>query len=287
MSSVEFIRFYARFANLYPLQTGTTTWQDDWTAAYLDLDSGFIWRSTGWDAQSESLVGGYYTYYVREQDDFGTPGWAYFAGMPVVYHETDYRTCNIFGGGCTTHTGAIEVWTNNFRGPYNEWSHTLNSDIPIGSCPSTFGGDLGDPAANFTRVDQNGDDVELCQFYDRVIVLLFVSGMCGSCHGQAIALQEYWEEYGDEGLLPIAVITADNFDNDPSEEYVADYASSYELTYPVVGDVDEGVFETYYDPWEGEPNTVIADRDMTVDRIDTCVLEGLCASAFDRAVDLL
>ena len=53
-------------------------------------------------------------------------------------------------------------------GPANNWYHTGVSTVQdSGEC----GYNEGQQACNFTMVDQNGDDVELYQFWGQVIVL--------------------------------------------------------------------------------------------------------------------
>ena len=57
----------------------------------------------------------------------------------------------------------------NEYGPPNSWWHADTGDVPPGLQGTGF--DNGDIAHNFTLMDQNGDQVELYQFYGKVIVL--------------------------------------------------------------------------------------------------------------------
>ena len=54
-------------------------------------------------------------------------------------------------------------------GPENSWWHAAESDVP-GDLEGTGYGE-GDVAYNFLMQDQNGDEVELYQFYGQVILL--------------------------------------------------------------------------------------------------------------------
>ncbi len=54
-------------------------------------------------------------------------------------------------------------------GPENDWWHASAADVPADLAGT--GWSVGDVAHNFTFVDQNGDEVELYQFYGRVILL--------------------------------------------------------------------------------------------------------------------
>jgi hypothetical protein len=59
-------------------------------------------------------------------------------------------------------------------GPNNAYFHACAEDMPDDLLGTTYR--AGQTAKNFTMVDQNGDDVELYQFYGQVIVLdLFAS----------------------------------------------------------------------------------------------------------------
>ena len=54
-------------------------------------------------------------------------------------------------------------------GPDNAWWHAFASDVPDGLAGT--GWRPGDTAYNFTLIDQNGDEVELYQFYGRTVLL--------------------------------------------------------------------------------------------------------------------
>ena len=54
-------------------------------------------------------------------------------------------------------------------GPDNAWWHASASDVPPDLAGT--GWRVGDTASNFTLVDQNGDEVELYQFYGRTVLL--------------------------------------------------------------------------------------------------------------------
>lgn len=56
-----------------------------------------------------------------------------------------------------------------FYGPSNTWWHAYENDVPPGLAGT--GWKTNDTAYNFTLMDQFGNQVELYQFYGRVIVL--------------------------------------------------------------------------------------------------------------------
>ena len=53
-------------------------------------------------------------------------------------------------------------------GPENDWFHAFEDDVQE---PASCGYSSGDTVCNFTMVDQHGDDVELYQFWGKVIVM--------------------------------------------------------------------------------------------------------------------
>ncbi len=56
-----------------------------------------------------------------------------------------------------------------YYGPENQWWHALAQDVPADLTGT--GWSVGDVAPNFTLTDQNGDEVELYQFYGRTVLL--------------------------------------------------------------------------------------------------------------------
>jgi cytochrome oxidase Cu insertion factor (SCO1/SenC/PrrC family) len=76
-----------------------------------------------------------------------------------------------FGGGDEADTASGEDGEASSApyGPDNSWYHVDESELPADLEGTGYG--VGDIANNFTVIDQNGDAVELYQFYGQVIVL--------------------------------------------------------------------------------------------------------------------
>ena len=70
--------------------------------------------------------------------------------------------------GCSNKPACSEENSSSQYGPDNDWYHAPENSVQE---PSNCGYNEGDTACNFTMVDQNGDDVELYQFWGLVIVL--------------------------------------------------------------------------------------------------------------------
>ncbi len=71
-------------------------------------------------------------------------------------------------------SGTEETETDeSYYGPDNEWWHALASEVP--SELAGTGSSAGDIIENFTMTDQNGDDVELYQFYGQVLQIVLLA----------------------------------------------------------------------------------------------------------------
>lgn len=178
--------------------------------------------------------------------------------------------------------------TPRLRGPCNVWWHAAAADVPAGACPASTGGavSVGSPAPNFTLIDQNGDELELCQFYGKVIVLYIFSVWCPSCEAQAMAMESVWRDNAARGLVTIGIIDEISpGGGDPSNEHVASWARR-NATYPVVGDVGHSQINLY-DPGSvaiGIKKMVVIDRNMIVRRKDSC---SIAPCNWDYAIGLL
>ncbi len=70
-------------------------------------------------------------------------------------------------------TGDDDAAPNEF-GPENSWWHALEDDIPEGLAGTGYS--AGDIAHDWTLLDQEGNQVQLYQFFGKVIVLDLFTG---------------------------------------------------------------------------------------------------------------
>jgi thiol-disulfide isomerase/thioredoxin len=144
-------------------------------------------------------------------------------------------------------------------GPDNEWWHVAAEDMPADL--EGTGRSTGDVAPNFTLVDQNGDEVELYQFYGQVIMLDVFAQWCGPCQDMAPHGQSAVEDYGEQGFVLLAIMEENTQGRAPGADDIQDWADSYGLTHPVLA--DEGYSQGSY-VVAGYPTLVVIDRDMTI-----------------------
>lgn len=131
---------------------------------------------------------------------------------------------------------------------------------------------IGDVVKSWPAVDQFEEDFEFHQLYGMIVLIDFSAGWCGPCRTAAETAQEEYEEFAPEGVMFVHLVVDDNsYDGAVTDEdFKADWAEQYGLTFPVVTDDSKnGYAEAYYEWYQegfidGIPAYVLVDRDMTV-----------------------
>jgi thiol-disulfide isomerase/thioredoxin len=85
----------------------------------------------------------------------------------------------------------------------------------------------GDVPNNLTFMDQHGENVDLYSFCGKHVMILVSAGWCGPCRSLAQSVQDIQNEYRDEGLQIIEMITGDNNNAVPDQAFLQDWASEY------------------------------------------------------------
>ncbi len=150
-------------------------------------------------------------------------------------------------------------------GQWPDFSDTAAADGVVGS-----GYGIGDIMPDSTLMDQFGNDVSLYQFYGYMIILEFGAGWCGPCQSAAPESQIMWEEYREQGVVVIHVMTGDWYDDPPDQAFLMEWATDFGLDLPVLGG-DENVGDDMYWSFEDAgtieayiPAFVIIDRQMEI-----------------------
>jgi thiol-disulfide isomerase/thioredoxin len=78
-----------------------------------------------------------------------------------------------------------------------------------------------------TFMDQHGEMVDLYSFCGKHVMVLISAGWCGPCRSLAEEVQAIQDEYRDEGLQIIEMITDDNSYEVPSQGFLESWAEQY------------------------------------------------------------
>ena len=117
---------------------------------------------------------------------------------------------------------------------------------------------VGAYAPDFVVSDVEGNEVSLEDYSGQIVLLNFWATWCHYCLGERPTLQAAYEEFGDEGLVILAVDIGD------SKNSVAAVVEEHGLTFPTLLDEMRQVAQMYR--IRAVPTTFVIDRDgMIVD----------------------
>jgi thiol-disulfide isomerase/thioredoxin len=149
-------------------------------------------------------------------------------------------------------SGASSCWME----ADNQWSSHIPNDIK----GEGFG--LGQVPHDMCMLDQHGDMVSLWQFYGEVILLDISAEWCAPCQELADGVEETWKDFEDQGFIYITLLTEDNFSEIPEQEVLLDWATSHNITAPVLSDSEN--YKQQLVPDGAYPRLMLIDRTMTV-----------------------
>ena len=86
---------------------------------------------------------------------------------------------------------------------------------------------MGDVPNNMTFMDQYGEMVDLYSFCGKHVMVLVSAGWCGPCRSLATEVQNIQDQWRDEGLQIIELITSDDSGNAPDLTFVQTWADDY------------------------------------------------------------
>lgn len=131
---------------------------------------------------------------------------------------------------------------------------TGDSSAPIDEGPDCAPEAEGDPwevgsiAPDFALKDQDGETVHLYDFCDRAIWLDFDAMWNGAAEAQMLDMEAMQQAYENDGFTSIVVLIGNTEDADTSAAERSDWADTYDLTFPVLGDLVYGTFTVWKDP---------------------------------------
>jgi hypothetical protein len=158
-------------------------------------------------------------------------------------------------------------------GPANDWDHALTIDVPPNLQGTGYG--IGDVAHNWTFPDQNGDSVELYQFYGDVVLVQIEAAWSGPGYTYGDDMVQLNVDYAAEGLQTITVLVEDLAGSAPDTNDASLWANQAGVDYPVVADFDGMHFD--YTPLQYSTFLIIG-RDMRLIETDAPFDEAYIAS---------
>ncbi|MCY4019904.1 MAG: cytochrome c biogenesis protein/redoxin [Chloroflexi bacterium] len=111
----------------------------------------------------------------------------------------------------------------------------------------------GNRAPDFTIATVDGQELNLSDLRDKVVLLNFWGTWCGPCRREMPEFQKAYEEWGEEGLLILAIAYND------TEAAIRDFRDEFGLTFPLALD-DSGEINDSY-AVQTRPSTYIIGRD--------------------------
>jgi thiol-disulfide isomerase/thioredoxin len=181
--------------------------------------------------------------------------------IPLFVFNSILAACAPAGDDTTKDTGA-EADVRTPFGPENDWPHAMADEVPEGLAGT--GTAVGDVVGDFVLTDQNGDLVELYQFYGNVIQLVLFAEWCGPCQEEAPAVQAASVDLADAGVVVVSVMM-DRLEGGAADATSLErWAVEYGVTHPLLagpGDL-EGLIQGGY------PTLPVIGRDMRIVKAD-------------------
>lgn len=139
----------------------------------------------------------------------------------------------------------------------------VDGQVAKGNEKETWGTRLNERAADFTLLDQNGNEVSLHDFKGKVILLDISTMWCPPCKRESKDAEELYQKYKDEDFVMLVVLIENPHRRPVTNADSGIWADTYKLTFPVMADVRQEVWRAYNEEYSIPLNLVI-DRDLTI-----------------------
>jgi peroxiredoxin len=103
------------------------------------------------------------------------------------------------------------------------------------------GNAVGSVTADFSLLDQHGQQVRLHDFCGREVLMVTSAMWCGPCQAEAPEMQHWYDTYEAQGFIVITLLGEDEYGNAPDQADLMAWATAYGLKHPVLSDSGWGV----------------------------------------------
>jgi len=97
------------------------------------------------------------------------------------------------------------------------------------------GQNIGENPCNFVLLDHNGNEVELYDYYGKVIVIDFSTMWCGVCVNIANEGDNLVTKYGAENVVWLTVLIENEYGASPTQEDLQRWVDTFGVSVPVLG----------------------------------------------------
>ncbi|HLQ98162.1 MAG TPA: redoxin domain-containing protein [Candidatus Dormibacteraeota bacterium] len=101
----------------------------------------------------------------------------------------------------------------------------------------------GEFAPDFKLETLDGDNVQLSDYRGKKVLLNFWATWCGPCRKEMPAMQEFYDEFGDD--IEILAVNLNGTNAEKTVNDVQDFMDEFDFTYPILLDIDTSVGNEY------------------------------------------